>query len=59
MASFENTVIIRRPVEDVSAFLAAFENVARWNYAIVETKKVSPGPVLATPVSLCRPPGGS
>jgi carbon monoxide dehydrogenase subunit G len=45
MASFENTVIIRRPVEDVFAFLADFENVPKWNYAIVETKKVSPGPV--------------
>ena len=45
MASFENTVIIRRPVEDVFAFLADFENVPKWNYAIVETRKVSPGPV--------------
>jgi uncharacterized protein YndB with AHSA1/START domain len=45
MASFENTVIIRRPVEDVFAFLADFENVPKWNYAIVETVKVSPGPV--------------
>jgi carbon monoxide dehydrogenase subunit G len=45
MASFENAVIIRRPVEEVFAFLADFENVPRWNYAIVETKKVSPGPV--------------
>jgi hypothetical protein len=45
MASFENTVIIRRPVEDVFAFLADFQNVPKWNYAIVETTKVSPGPV--------------
>jgi carbon monoxide dehydrogenase subunit G len=45
MASFENTVIIQRPVEDVFAFLADFENVPKWNYAIVETRKVSPGPV--------------
>jgi carbon monoxide dehydrogenase subunit G len=45
MASFENTVTIRRPVEDVFAFLADFENVPKWNYAIVQTKKVSPGPV--------------
>ena len=45
MASFENTVIIRRPVEDVFAFLADFENVPKWNYAIVQTTKVSPGPV--------------
>jgi hypothetical protein len=45
MASFENTVIIQRPVEEVFSFLAHFENVPRWNYAIVETTKVSPGPV--------------
>jgi uncharacterized protein YndB with AHSA1/START domain len=45
MASFENSVTIRRPVEDVFAFLADFENVPKWNYAIVETTKVSPGPV--------------
>jgi carbon monoxide dehydrogenase subunit G len=45
MASFENTVIIQRPVEDVFAFLADFENVPKWNYAIIETRKISPGPV--------------
>jgi uncharacterized membrane protein len=45
MASFENTVTIRTPVEDVFAFLADFENVPKWNYAIIETRKVSPGPV--------------
>jgi carbon monoxide dehydrogenase subunit G len=45
MASFENTVIIRRPVEDVFAFLADFENVPAWNYAILETRKVFPGPM--------------
>jgi carbon monoxide dehydrogenase subunit G len=45
MATFENTVTIRRAVEDVFAFLADFENVPSWNYAIVETKKTSPGPV--------------
>jgi carbon monoxide dehydrogenase subunit G len=45
MASFENTVTIRRPVQDVFTFLADFENVPKWNHAIVETTKVSPGPV--------------
>lgn len=45
MATFQNTVTIRRPIEDVFAFLADFENVPRWNYAIVETRKVSEGPV--------------
>jgi carbon monoxide dehydrogenase subunit G len=45
MASFENTMIIQRPVEEVFAFLADFQNVPKWNYAIVQTTKVSPGPV--------------
>ena len=45
MATFENTVIIRRPIEDVFGFLADFENVPKWNYAIVETRKVSEGAV--------------
>jgi uncharacterized protein YndB with AHSA1/START domain len=45
MPSFENTVIIQRPVEDVFAFLADFQNLPKWNYAIVETTKTSPGPV--------------
>jgi hypothetical protein len=45
MATFQNTVTIRRAIEDVFAFLADFENVPAWNYAIVETKKTSPGPV--------------
>ena len=42
---FENTVRIDRPVEDVFAFLADFENIPRWNYAIVETRQTSDGPV--------------
>jgi uncharacterized membrane protein len=41
MATFQNTVTIRRAIEDVFAFLADFENVPTWNYAIVETKKTS------------------
>ena len=45
MATFENTVMIRRPTAEVFGFLADFENVPRWNYAIVETHKVSQGPV--------------
>src|SRR5215211_2653965 len=45
MATFQNTVTIRRAIDDVFAFLADFENVPTWNYAIVETKKTSPGPV--------------
>jgi uncharacterized protein YndB with AHSA1/START domain len=45
VASFENTVMIRRPIEEVFGFLADFENIPKWNYAIVETHKVSEGPV--------------
>ena len=45
MQSFENTVTIQRPTEEVFAFLADFENIPRWNYAIEETHKASAGPV--------------
>ena len=45
MGTFENTVMIERPAEDVFAFLADFENVPTWNYAIEKTVKTSPGPV--------------
>ena len=45
MQTFENTVTIQRPAEEVFAFLADFENTPMWNYAIEETSKTSPGPV--------------
>jgi uncharacterized protein YndB with AHSA1/START domain len=45
VATFENVVMISRPIEDVFGFLADFENVPEWNYAIVETRKVSEEPV--------------
>jgi hypothetical protein len=45
MATFQNTVTIRRPMEDVFTFLADFENVPKWNKAILRTRKTSPGPV--------------
>lgn len=47
METFRNTLTIDRPVEDVFAFLAEFENVPMWNYAIEQTVKTSPGPVAA------------
>jgi uncharacterized protein YndB with AHSA1/START domain len=49
MATFQNTVTIRRPIEDVFVLLADFENIPRWNYAILQTKKTSPGPVGSEP----------
>jgi polyketide cyclase/dehydrase/lipid transport protein len=45
VATFENTVLIARPIEDVFAFLSDLENIPKWNYAIVETRKISEGPV--------------
>jgi len=42
---FSNSITIARPAHDVFAYLAAFENVPRWNHAITETQKTSPGPV--------------
>jgi carbon monoxide dehydrogenase subunit G len=45
VATFENTVLIARSIEDVFGFLSDLENVPKWNYAIVETRKVSEGPI--------------
>jgi uncharacterized protein YndB with AHSA1/START domain len=45
VGTFENTITIRRSVEDVFRFLADFENDPKWNDAIVQTRKVSAGPV--------------
>jgi uncharacterized protein YndB with AHSA1/START domain len=43
--TFANTITISRPPADVFAYLAAFENVPRWNYAIAETRKLGEAPV--------------
>ena len=42
---FTNTITIDRPATAVFEYLADLENLPRWNYAIVETHKVSQGPV--------------
>jgi uncharacterized membrane protein len=42
---FTNTITIDRPASEVFAFLADFENVPRWNYAISETRMITDGPV--------------
>lgn len=42
---FTNTVTVARAPVDVFAFLAQFENIPQWNYAISRTWKVSDGPV--------------
>ena len=42
---FANTVTIRRSREDVFAYLAEFENLPEWNYALSTTRRTSSGPV--------------
>src|SRR5262249_59387411 len=42
---FTNTITIARRPAEVFAYLAHFENVPRWNYAISDTRKTSSGPV--------------
>jgi uncharacterized protein YndB with AHSA1/START domain len=42
---FTNTITINRQPAEVFAFLAHFENVPLWNYAISETRKIAGGPV--------------
>jgi hypothetical protein len=44
MATFQNTVTIARPADEVFAFLADFGNIPAWNYAIACTVQTSPGP---------------
>ena len=44
MATFQNTVTIARPTDEVFAFLADFGNIPAWNYAITRTVQTSPGP---------------
>lgn len=45
VSTFVNELTITRPVDEVFNYLADFENVPRWNYAIVETRPTTPGPV--------------
>jgi|1186.fasta_scaffold263378_2 hypothetical protein len=42
---FTNTITINRRPADMFGFLARFENVPLWNYAISETRKITGGSV--------------
>jgi uncharacterized membrane protein len=41
---FENTIRIDCPIDEVFAFLSDFENIPKWNYFVLEVRKVSDGP---------------
>jgi hypothetical protein len=45
METFQNTITIHRPPVEVFTFLADFQNIPSWNYAIEQTRKTSAGPV--------------
>jgi carbon monoxide dehydrogenase subunit G len=45
MIRFSNTITISRPPAVVFAYLADFQNVPRWNYAIASTRRLDPGPI--------------
>ena len=42
---FANSITVQRSPHDVFEYLANFENVPEWNYAIVQTRKTSDGSV--------------
>ena len=41
---FTNTITIDRPPTTVFAYLANLENLPEWNYALAETRQLTPGP---------------
>ncbi len=45
MMKFENVIEIDRPVDEVFAFVADFENVPRWNYFVTDVSKTSEGSI--------------
>lgn len=45
MLEFSNKLEIRRPIAEIFQFLSNFENMPKWNYFVVNVKKISDGPV--------------
>ena len=44
MLEFENTIRIDRPIVEVFAFLTDFENIPKWNYYVLEVRRLSESP---------------
>jgi hypothetical protein len=40
MMEFENTIVIKKPIKEVFAFISNFENIPKWNYYVLEVKKM-------------------
>lgn len=45
MLEFENTLHIDGPLTEVFAFLADFENIPKWNYYVLNVRKLTAGPI--------------
>ena len=41
MIEFKHSISIKRPINEVFAFLSNFENISRWNYYVLEVRKIS------------------
>lgn len=61
MITFEVSVVIEKPLEQVFGFVAAGENGPKWNSAVKSVRKISEGPVnVGTKYSIIRQlPSGS
>lgn len=44
MATVERTLTVPRPIDEVFEYVAAFENIARWDPGTVQSEKLSAGP---------------
>lgn len=40
---FENTIVINKPIDEVFAYLKDITNLPQWNYAIRQTRQITPG----------------
>lgn len=45
MATFTQSIVVARPVEEVFAFLSRPENETRWQKGLVESRQTSEGPM--------------
>lgn len=45
MFTLETKILIRRPVDEVFAFVADQTNTPRWQTGLVEVRRVTPGPI--------------
>jgi len=43
MIEFKHSISIKRSINEVFAFLSDFENISKWNYYVLEVRRVSEG----------------